>query len=425
MLTHKSLQTFIEISKHVSFSKKLNHIIIATNVYQEIPLRFRDDDAAASYVRGYEEQKSLLSTGSDREMLTEAFQRLENLKTVGIRDFNAANRVRDGKSWTSWGATTVYCETGISLQFSDRDHYSPEVGSRFLSRVFSSVVYALGKADRHPPIIEVLLRQHGLPDTAFFLPEFILPAVEPVLQNLTSLLLNVDLLLRYHTHSSGTSADPHAGRSLRHFLGRTPNLTHLRLNFEKHMVAANQAFLEWLSEPVSTARADDFLNPPPVTFPLLKQLEIGQLTVHADLLVAVVTKFAPRLEDLSLWRMNLHSLAPPPFGHKPNLWRDLCSRLEKIPQINLTHLKIGMLQQDHMLVYFKEDDQPEGAKPTPLKEYTGKEMSKFWEEIQEQVSVTWPDPALVNEADSDEDEDEDEEMADEDEEEEEDEDDDE
>jgi hypothetical protein len=411
MLTHKSLQALIDISKHVSLSKKLHHLIIATNVYEEIPQRFRDDDAATRYVRGYEEQKALLSTGFDREMLTEAFQRLQNLKTVGIRDFSATNRVRDGKSWSSWGATTVQRDTGISLQFSDRGSYSPEVGTRFVSRVFSSVLYALGKASRHPPEIEVLLRQHGLPDTAFFLPDFLWPTIEPVLQNLTSLLLNVDLSMRYlHTHSSGTSTDPHAGRSLRRFLNRTPNLTHLRLNFEKHLVANNQAFLEWLSEPVPATATDDFLNPPQVTFPLLKQLEIGSLTVHADLLVAVITKFAPILDDLSLWRMNLHSIASPPFGHKPNLWQDLYSRLEKM--LNLTHLKVGMLQQDHMYVVFRAVDQDPKEKPAAVKEYTGKEMGKFWREVQEHVSVTWPDPPVVIETDSDQDD----EMADEDEE---------
>ena len=91
MLTHKSLQALIDISKHVSLSKKLSHIIIATNVYGEIPLRFKDEDAATCYIQGYEDQKTLLSTGIDREMLTEAFERLDNLSTIGIRDFNAVH----------------------------------------------------------------------------------------------------------------------------------------------------------------------------------------------------------------------------------------------------------------------------------------------------------------------------------------------
>jgi hypothetical protein len=106
MLTYASLRTLIDISKHASLSKKLDHLIIATNVYQETPLRFAHEEAAARYIKGYEEQKVLLGTGVGREMLTEAFQRLENLKTIGFRDFSAANRVRDGKSWSSWGATT-------------------------------------------------------------------------------------------------------------------------------------------------------------------------------------------------------------------------------------------------------------------------------------------------------------------------------
>jgi hypothetical protein len=303
----------------------------------------------------------------------------------------------------------VHRETGYPLQFSSGAYY--ETGSRYEAIAFSSVLYALGKANRHPPEIEVLLRQRGLPDTAFSLPDFLWPTVEPVLQNTTSLLLSVDLTAgSNHTHSNGTLSDPHPGRSLRRFLARTPNLTHLRLNFEKHLVGNNEAFLKWLSEPVPATPTDKFIEPHPVTFARLKQLELGQLTIDADVLVAVVAKFASTLEDLSLWRMNLNSKGPPPFGHKPNLWKNLYSRLEKVQNLSLIHLKVGMLQQDHQRVYFTTDDQPEGAKPPAVKEHTGKEMDKFWKEIQEQVAVTWPEPVVVIDDDSDEDE----EMADED-----------
>jgi hypothetical protein len=404
MLTHTSLQALIDISKHVSFSKKLKHVIIATNVYEEVPLRFQDGESAARYIRGYEEQKALLSTGIDREMLTEAFSRLENLQTVGIRDFNANNRTRDGKSWSSWGATTVYRETGVRLSFTDRGSYSPELSTRFVSRVFSSLLYALGKANRKVPEFEVLLRQHGLLDTAFFLPNFILPTVEPILHNMTTLLLNVGLVMRLlHTHSNGTSADPHPGRSLRHFLGHTPNLTHLRLNFEKHLVASNEAFLQWLSEPpLATVTNDTFLDPPPIALPLLKTLELGQQNVKVDILVSLITKFAPTLEDLSLWRLNLHSLAPAPFGHKPNFWKHLFEMLSDIPQLNLSHLKVGMLQQDHMYVSFREHEDADLMK---LKEHTGKGMDKFWNELTEQVVVHWPpEPEQLDSDDAGEDE---------------------
>jgi hypothetical protein len=418
MLTYKSLQALIDISKHVSLSKKVSHIIIATNVYNEIPLRFNDDDAATRYIQGYEDQKTLLSTGIDREMLTEAFERLDNLTTVGIRDFNAANRVRDGKSWSSWGATTVNRETGIQLQFADRDAFAQDIGTRFTSRVFSSVLYALGKANRWPTEFEVLLRQRGLPDTAFFLPDYIRPVVEPILQNTTTLLLNVDLKPRYlHTHSNGTAADPNAGRSLRRFLHSTPKLTHLRLNFEKHLVANNEDFLEWLSapEPATSAKKATFLDPAPVALPLLKKLELGQLSARADILVALIKKCAPTLEDLSLWRMNIPLVVAPPHGHKPNFWRDFFDKLSRMQQLALTHLKVGMLQQDHMYVSFKNNDADDCANAPELKvkEHTGADMDKFWKELQEEVCVKWPEVVHVD-VDGSEDEDEDQEMEDED-----------
>lgn len=410
MLTHKSLQALIDISKHVSLSKKLSHIIIATNVYGEIPLRFKDEDAATCYIQGYEDQKTLLSTGIDREMLTEAFERLDNLSTIGIRDFNASNRVRDGKSWSSWGATTVHRETGIELRFSDRDSFAHELGTRFASRVFSSVLYALGKANRRPTEFEVLLRQRGLPDTAFFLPDYIRPTVGPILQNTTTLLLNVDLKPRHlHTHSNGTSADPNAGRSLRRFLHFTPNLVHLRLNFEKHLVANNEDFLQWLGTPELAAGASSatFLDPATIALPLLKKLELGQLSARADILVALIKKFAATLEDLSLWRMNLPAVAAAPFGHKPNFWKEFFHRLSTDKKLALNHLKVGILQQDHMHVGFKRedaDDESTTATKT-VKEHTGADMGKFWKELEEEVTVKWPEERhLVNASDEDEDE---------------------
>ncbi|USP74803.1 hypothetical protein yc1106_02077 [Curvularia clavata] len=405
MLTHKSLQALVDISKHAAFSKKLTHVIIATNMYEETPLRFRDEEAAARYIQGHEDQKALLCTGLDREMLTEAFSRLENLQTVGIRDFDANNRVRDGKSWSSWGATTVYRETGIRMTFAERGSYSTDISTRFVSRIFSSVLYALGKANRQAPEFEVLLRLHGLLDTAFILPEFLLPTVEPVLHNMATLLLTVSLATRLvHTHSNGTSADCHAGRLLRHFLRKTPNLKHLRLNFEKHLVANNEHFLDWLGRPPPAPGTNStFMNPAPIALPLLKTLELGQVHVHAPKLVTLIAKFAPTLEAISLWRINLLSdvVVWVPTAKQTNLWKDLFEKLSNIPQLNPSHLKVGMLQQDHHYVNFRED---EHGVPLKQKEHTGTGMLKFWAELIEQVFVQYPQaPASIGSGEDDED----------------------
>lgn len=416
MLTHKSLQALVDISRHAAFSKKLTHVIIATNMYEETPFRFRDDESAARYIQGHEDQKALLCTGLDRDMLTEAFSRLENLQTVGIRDFDANNRIRDGKSWSSWGATTVYHETGIRLSFAERrGSFTPELGTRFVSRIFSSVLYALGKANRQPPELEVLLRLHGLLDTSFVLPNFLLPAVEPVLYNMTTLLLSVTLVTRLlHTHSNGTSADPIASRLLRRFLGNTPNLQHLRLNFEKHSVTNNDQFLDWLGRPPppATVPSNPFLDPPPVALPFLKTFELGQLSVPWRGIAAAIAKFAPTLEDVSLWRINLQSMKPMVISsrYKQNLWKDLFENLSNIPGLDLSHLKVGMLQQEHMFVNFREN---EDSEPLKLKEHTGKGLAKFWAELIEQVFVQFPADRLAS--NSDEEPESDEDMIDEDE----------
>lgn len=405
MLTYPSLQTLIDISKHVGFSKQMKHVIIATNVYDAVPLHFRDEEAAFRYTRGYEAQKALLSTGMDREMLTEAFQNLVNLHTVGIRDFNAPSRRRDGESasWTSWGATNVWRETGMQLSFSDRTSYGAELGGPFLARVFSMVNFALGKAGRTPPALEILLRKTGLPDITFGLPEFLLPTVEPVLGSYTSLLLNVSLTFEHmRTQIGGNVIEMCAGRSLRRFLGYTNNLTHLRLNFQKNLVVNNTNFLDWLSQPVpvSTQSPASHLSPPPVSLPLLNTLELGQLRVLPDTLLAVIIKFAPSLRSISLWRMALYAKNSPPQDHMPNLWAEIFGKMTSIPQLDLNHLKVGMVQQDYthgvsMHVNFKSEDNMDGRELKQV-EYNGKHMGDFLDSLAARVDVDWIEEVVLS-----------------------------
>ncbi len=86
MLTQPSLQALINISKHASLSKKLKHVIIATNLYDGRAQHFRDEDAAMRYYQGLEDQRSLLSTGLAQAMLVKAFKNIPHLETIGIRN---------------------------------------------------------------------------------------------------------------------------------------------------------------------------------------------------------------------------------------------------------------------------------------------------------------------------------------------------
>jgi hypothetical protein len=356
-----------------------------------------------SYMQGYADQQALINNGIDREMLTEAFKGLRNLETVDVRDF-CAKRERDGTYWASWGATTVNQQTGVRLRESYRGTGSQ---TRFVSHVFSNLLYSMGVAGRTPPRIEVLLRQQpaGLPDTAFHLASFTYPAMQPVLHNLKALFLTLNLsdlsTHTHHTYSGGLPVTTVSGRSLRHFLSCTPNLTHLRLNFQKYHVPDNMKFMEWLAasptSPVAPPQPTrvKLEEPPPVNLPHLTALEFGQLDVNRDVLLAVLTRFAPKLERLSLWRMTIEAGPPGPYDTKPNLWSHFFRHLLSIPRLGLSYLKVGALSQNGHTVKFKTEVGGKEKSETAM-EYSGKDMAKFVKSLEHDVVVEWPPDIIVD-----------------------------
>lgn len=367
-----------------------------------------------SYMQGYADQKALLDNGIDREMLTEIFKGLTNLETVDVRDF-CAKRERDGTSWASWGATTVLKETGVPLREAYRGTGSQ---ARFVSHVFSTLLYAMGVAGRTPPRFEVLFRQQpsGLPDGAFHLANFTFPAVRPVLHTLRTLFLTLNLAdvssQIYHTHSGGTPARAIPGHCLRHFLHCTPNLTHLRLNFQKFQVHVNMEFMKWLAtSPTSPPRPPyptriTTEQPPPVSFPHLRGLEFGQLDVDKDILLAVLQRFAPKLKHLSLWRVTIRTGPPRPYDPKPNTWAQFFKGLASVPDLDLTYLKAGALTQDGHNAHFKSEADSQ-EKSALQREYSGKDMEGFIRGLADDVVVNWPSPPPSNSDESSSNEDED------------------
>ncbi|KAH8731673.1 hypothetical protein GQ44DRAFT_699095 [Phaeosphaeriaceae sp. PMI808] len=412
MLTFKSLQALVDISKHVSFSKKLTHVIIATNAYDTPYHYFRDAEAAARYIQGGEDQKSLLVTGAGREMLTEAFQNLQNLQTVGIRDFNSNQRLRDGISWSSWGATTVQNETGHPIQYSSHPSFVPQMGASFTSSVFQILLYALGKSNQTPHTIEALLRHNALSSNAFNIPEHVQPTLEPLLRSLKTLLLNItsDHSDFQQAYTSSVPPQLPTCRSLCRFLHLTSQLTHLRLNFQVHDSVDNERFIKWLShsKSPSVSQIADFYEPPAVDFAHLTTFDFGQVMVSPTTLLDIIQKLAPTLQNLSLWKVALNGgRANVVWDLKPNLWAHFFRALGKLPRLQLRHLKAGMLKQGGTYVNFKrpgDDDAP----MLKVKEGEGKNTEALLKEFEEEVFVLWPpDVVKVDEdmADNDEDDD--------------------
>jgi hypothetical protein len=278
-------------------------------------------------------------------------------------------------------------------------------------------VYALGRAQRHPDEFEVLLRHHFLPDNAFNVPNFVYPAVEDYLFGLKKLLLRVDLtrtINLYSQNNGNNSTEARSGRSLRRFLGCTPNLTHLRLNLPKFQVDDNEQFLQWLAvrPPIGHQGTGDFFDPPHVTLAHLTALDLGQFRVRPNIILDIIATFAPTLQNLEMWKMTL-SVDPAALAYdsKPNVWSKFFAKLARVPHLQLTHLKVGMLSQEHAFVQFKNSDKDD-APMVKVKEYTGKKMDAFLKELKEEAAVLWRHEDLHSTDDTGDDEANDEEMYD-------------
>jgi hypothetical protein len=302
MFTEFSLQALIDISKS-RFSPCLTQVIfgIERPSLQNTPEEYKrfdrlsliSDDRAAKRNRLIQEivdHQALLDSGHFVDMMAEAFQHLDNLETVGLRDFNSRTRYRDGPynmEWHSYGTQTFVRETGVPLQVEILSFRNwSNVGHRnewgfYTSRLFTGLLHALGKSSARPKRLEIILRNCGLADYAFSVPKYAEPVVLPVLSGIRALYLDLNA-----EFVCALVSDPqHRGCSnylTRRFLSRVSHLDHLRLNFQGCPRNVSQEFLAWLaaapSAPAATVSNGAFLeSPQTVNFTNLRQLDLGMI----------------------------------------------------------------------------------------------------------------------------------------------------
>lgn len=370
----------------------------------------QDEEREGRFRQRYADQFSLWNTGYHRDMLAEAFTNLKNLENVVIRDFNSRRRSRDGPNaeWTSYGSTTFFKETGVRLNQGHVSAWNSTYPSQYCSQVFAGVVAALGQAGARPSGIEVMSRNgNHLRDFAFNIPSFTEPTVLPMLQNLKKLHLCVDFTWRNST--SSWPGQTHGNSKMipyvliRKFLSHCPNLENLRINENHTHNPGLCQMLQWLATPVhqkasaaqpqsaqSTTPNMTSPSPPPVLLPRLEELSLGTMKVESAHLLSVIQKFASSLKRLELWKITLlralpdHHSGPPP---KVIFWTKFFEKLKEIPDLDLHHIKAGMLQQHwahasrHVHVMFKDG---------PVKEYTGTDWKHFVGDITTQLEADWP-----------------------------------
>jgi hypothetical protein len=187
MLSTFSLDVLIKISKHAALAPFVQHVIVGLDQYNQNGLGHNHVWSTVAQFEawwvGSADQQTLMSSGRDRQMLAEAFRNLPNLKTVGIRDYDARGRTRDDEHWHSYGAPTVFRETGLRLRTAS--------GEQAASGIFTLLLQALADVNKPCPNVEVIIRGsgYGLTDFGFFIPA--VSNMQPVLDGLQILLLTI------------------------------------------------------------------------------------------------------------------------------------------------------------------------------------------------------------------------------------------
>ncbi|RYP68235.1 hypothetical protein DL770_008471 [Monosporascus sp. CRB-9-2] len=405
MFTEFSLQALVDISRS-RLAPSLKYLIISverptTNMLTESDERARNTGQYDEFNRFKEEFMShqfLKSTGRDFELLAEALQNLSGVRTVGVRDYSAHGRFRDGAlaRWSSYGAPTFYKQTGLRPR-STSFHYQ----SLYQCHVFQTILRALGKSPKvNAERFEVILRNETLPDQAFYIPQHLEPTLTPVLANLKALYLDLDDRLPPTRFAIGDGVQCCYSVALMEFLSKLPALEHLRLNFQHYDSVHASELLQWLSKrpngpkdwsglalPIQRAlqAATTPRPPPPAEFTRLSQIDLGFTIVKLHVLVELYKRYQSTLRSISLHKVTLE---PANRMQKVNLWAQLFDKISKsgldLSSISLRSLKQTYSHFGSWPVTFK------GTTPD-WKNWAGSDLECALREFRDAVVVNWPE----------------------------------
>jgi hypothetical protein len=360
MVSEFSLKALIDISKS-RLASYLRHVHISLDQVDETASsRVNMSPKTRSvYQQRLAEQSTLWSLGLVSKYLAEAFSRLPNLETVALRDFNSTRRSRDGPSaqWRSYGSHTLAEETGALPVTNQLFNWGSAALLDRASIYFKAIIHGLGLANVRPQNLEVMERSGNLLfDSAFYLHPDFEASYAPVLANLKKLHLCIDV----YWDTSPHAAQPYHQKNLTKFLSHCQGLEELRINGKRNSNSKGSRMnlhllVSWLAaseaKPLSQLQsadvsADSQDAPPPVEFPHLSSLSLGMMALTVNETFHLITKFAGSLENLEIWRFQL--MANPGSDteeRKQNLYIRLLKRLLNIPNLNLRHIKLGMLHQ--------------------------------------------------------------------------------
>ncbi|KAI2606818.1 uncharacterized protein GGS25DRAFT_522339 [Hypoxylon fragiforme] len=428
MITPFSLEALVDISKS-RFASSVKYLIIslerppaATHINSLSPPPFTDLDGALSFNKMRQEKslhQSLVSSGEDSMLLTEALQGLTNLETVGLRDFASSGRWREGldHNWQTYGAPTFLAETGgYMLEVPRFDHHidiTVQDGPiKYISHTFLTILRALGKTQNthNPPRLECILRHCHLPDQAFHIPRYLESAIFPLLNGLKTLFLDLgSASFSPIVINDEGSFKRYLALSVVMFLSKTPALEHLRLNFRSSLEHETTDLLQWLAQDptesqTTASAAQDMAHvndlrvnllprlPQSPEFPHLVQLDIGMITIRPSLLLSIFKKFKSTLRQISLHRIVLQCAQIHNTESKVNHWAKLLKHIAKL-QLDLSAVKLSYLKQKHghsmFPALFKDLSKDTNARSVLVVEWAGQDWKRFSTEVIESVHINW------------------------------------
>ncbi|RYP69033.1 hypothetical protein DL771_006359 [Monosporascus sp. 5C6A] len=415
MFTEFSLQALVGISRS-RLAPCLKYLIISverptSSALVEPDETVRNTGQYEKFSRFKEEfmsHQSLKSTGRDFELLAEALQNLSGVRTVGVRDYSSNGRFRDGAGalWSSYGAPTLYQQTGFRTNNASFNYHS-----LYQCHVFQTILRALGKSPKvNAERFEVILRYNTLPDQAFYIPQHLAPTLAPVLANLKALYLDLGDSMPPTRYASGDGVQCCYSVALMEFLSKLPALEQLRLNFQHYGSVHASELLQWLSKrpdgpedrsglALPEQRALQAANTPkpprPVDFPRLNQIDLGFITVKLHILVELYKRYQSTLRSISLHKVTLcptgldqTTFGPPNGIQRVNLWAQLFDKISK-SGLDLSSISLRSLKQQysHLVswgVTFK------GATPEWEKNWAGSDLDCALREFKNAVVVHWP-----------------------------------
>jgi hypothetical protein len=267
--------------------------------------------------------------------------------------------------------------------------------AEYLSRVFLSLLRSLGKADSRPKDFEVILRETSLYDHAFNLPKYTDVLIKPVLDNLRTLLLDLNAEFTPAFVNVNHTPTECPNYLLRTFLSRLPKLEHLRLNFRFYRGNETSNLLSWLAKPISAASPDTtkaltlLESPRTIEFTNLRQLDIGMVTVEPKILSSIIQKHRESLRVINLHKVSLLQ-TDPTKSSRDNLWAKFFGQLSKL-DLKLTGMKMSLLSQQlegnrsYRGITFKDSRDPKS------REWGGTDVQSCLRDFVANVIVSGPD----------------------------------